>query len=195
MFCIRCGKKAEIGVYCRNCYYDSLNKELFKFRFKICGRCGKIKIGREWKGNLKAVSAYIENKLSKNFDSVRVDLDNETAIITKNNIDFEVPIDIKYEETTCEICSKIAGGYYEGEIQLRGKDIKNMLKIIISKFNKEENYYSIKNVKEGVDIKFFSSKKALEIIKDLGVEYKISRKLHTQIQGKRKYRLTILIRK
>ncbi|MEM4159007.1 MAG: NMD3-related protein [Candidatus Anstonellales archaeon] len=194
MFCIRCGKRAEIDVYCRDCYKDQIDRELFKYTFKICPSCGKIKIGLDWKSDLKSLENYIEQKLIRHFDDARVDIQENMAIVTRNNIDFEFPLEIDYEEILCPVCSRIAGGYYEGEIQLRGAGAKRLLKVITSKFDKSENPYSVKFVREGIDIRFFSSKKALETVRELGLEYKLSRKLHTQIQGKRKYRLTILIR-
>lgn len=194
MFCIKCGKPAVIDVYCKDCYVETIDKNLFNFRFKICGRCGKIKVGQNWKNDHGAIINYIEDKLKKHFDDVRVDLDDTTVIVTKNDIDMEFKLNIDYETTICDVCSRIAGGYYEGEIQLRGKNVKRLIRLITGKLDMLENHYSVKNVKTGVDIRFFSSKKALEAVQQLGLSYSISRKLHTQIAGKRKYRLTILIK-
>ncbi len=194
MFCIKCGKPALIDVYCKDCYIETIDKSLFKFRFKMCGKCGKIKVGQNWKNDQNAIIGYIEERLNRYFDDVRVDLNEMIVIVTKNDVDMEFNLNIDYELTMCDTCSKITGGYYEGEIQLRGKNVKKLTKLITGKFDIMENYYSVKVVKTGVDIKFFSSKKALEAIQQLGLSYSISRKLHTQIAGKRKYRLTILIK-
>jgi len=136
---------------------------------------------------------HIEKKLEKQFESATVDLAQNKAYITVENVDLEIPIKVEYENVLCPTCKKISGGYYEGHIQLRGKAVRH-LKDIIRLFHKNDNPYSIKELKEGIDIKFFSSKKAFDAIKELGLTYKVSRKLHTQIQGKRKYRLTILVR-
>lgn len=194
MFCIDCGKPAEIDVRCRDCYRKRIDKSLFRYKFQICPSCGRVKVGMEWKEGYEAIDMYIEERLRRYFDDARVDSEEGIAIVTKQNIDFEFPLEIEFEERLCPMCSRIAGGYYEGEIQLRGKNTKRLLKTITSMFDRTENPYSVKNLKEGIDIRFFSSKKALETVRELGIKYTLSRKLHTQIQGKRKYRLTILIR-
>ncbi|MCS7122431.1 MAG: 60S ribosomal export protein NMD3 [Candidatus Micrarchaeota archaeon] len=194
MFCIDCGKPAEIDVRCRDCYRKRIDRDLFKYKFQICPSCEKVKVGTEWKENHRAIDRYIEDRLRRYFDDARVDSEERIVILTKQNIDFEFTLDIEFEERLCPTCSRISGGYYEGEIQLRGKYTKGLLKAITSMFDRIENPYSVKNLKEGTDIRFFSSKKALETVRELGLKYRLSRKLHTQIQGKRKYRLTILIR-
>ena len=136
----------------------------------------------------------MEKKLLSKFENASIDPKELIAYIYVKDLELDFPIKINIHEELCPECSKIKGGYYEGEIQLRGQKIKKYLKIIISLFDKIDNPYSIQELKEGINIRFFSSKKALESIKSLNIPYKVTTNLYTQIQGKRKYRLTILIR-
>lgn len=193
MICIICGKPAVIDLYCKDCYKKKINQDIFNFSYSVCRNCGKARIEGVWR-NPDLIWKNMEKKLLSKFENASIDPKELIAYIYVKDVELDFPIKINIHEELCPECSKIKGGYYEGEIQLRGQKIKKYLKIITSLFDKIDNPYSIQELKEGINIRFFSSKKALESIRSLNIPYKVTTKLHTQIQGKRKYRLTILIR-
>ena len=132
--CPSCGQPS-VGV-CRNCstkgyVLATIPRHL---DLKVCPTCLDYFLNGKWAQNeiIDAVTRTIENALSINAakSAFYVDVREQdkslirTRVIVEGNVDgktlideFDVDMHIKRE--TCERCSRIAGGYYEGLVQIR----------------------------------------------------------------------------
>lgn len=114
--------------------------------------------------------------------------------------DHELEIDLPARNQQCPRCSKRYSHYFEGELQLRGG---NEHKYDRAKELLESHGGYVKSVRErrdGIDVKVTSNKAILATLKDLGSEYigtqAVSTTLHTRDRqsGKEKRRVTGLFR-
>jgi nonsense-mediated mRNA decay protein 3 len=204
--CIKCGakkgSKAFVDLLCIDCYtpYIEIPKS---FAVTLCPRCGAVLRGKKWASSSpreigKWLSAKVKGRDAKN---VMIGIDNSTLTFEvetdRGNVPITVPIRVETQKSLCEHCNKMAGGYYEAIIQIRGnpKDIAKWRKTIAGMLADETFIASEEELKEGVDFKVGSSKGALAVIKELGIrDYKISKKLWGLKQGKRVYRTTFALR-
>ena len=202
--CIKCGitskEKPIIDVLCIDCY-DFKVKIPKEITIERCKRCGKYKIKGEWKElSIEEVKEYIINKIRGDFEFGELDLKNKRVVLYFYKGDVETSRAFNYNAEIrtglCRQCSRISGNYFEAIIQLRGdpKYIEKEGRRIAKKISKDSFISKIEDKREGVDIYVGSSKLALQIIRELGYSYKLSRKLHGLKQGKRVYRLTIALR-
>jgi len=205
MFCIKCGKKAEIGNFCRKCFLE--RKELFKikdFHLMVCD-CGsyydkswvksdldikdlvKKMIGEKIVTDNKIVNKKISLKRVGNKYIATVHCTGFISNIRKQETK-KVVVTIKKRK--CDVCSKIAGGYHEAVLQIRGEK-KEM---ILSKLKLEKPFIEavvkIERVKNGYDIKMLDKKIARKITRKFGKKFKVkkSQKLITLKKDRRIYR-------
>jgi nonsense-mediated mRNA decay protein 3 len=132
LMCTKCGEKSSetafIDAFCVNCYAPKITCPT-KIVLEQCKPCGKIRIGGEWKvGNDKLISEYVVGRCKGEFSEGTFDFEKQEIIFTieKNGIEKQVtvPIIVEIKNTMCMNCSRIAGGYFEGIIQLRGNPNK-----------------------------------------------------------------------
>ncbi len=214
--CIRCGKKTEktIDGFCEKCFVEHVLKIKLpeKIKIKKCKRCGKVLI----KNKLMNIEDVVEKKLSKMFskvegiESVRILKINgkiEGSYTRKlkgikQSIDFS--IDLEIENFVCDLCQRRFGKEFNSVLQIRGKNIENIINKIDNFLKKIEEKRAdafiskLEKVKNGIDIYFYSkniSKKIANFLKkNQKVKIKITRKLYGIKNGKKKYKDTILVR-
>ena len=199
--CIKCGKEAEIDLFCKDCFVPSI-KTPKKILFKQCKYCLSYFVEGKRFLYQEDVEEVLKKKIKGNFKEIYVDVEKKEALVVlegKNgDIEYNLPLPLFLEKIICEECLKKKSGYYEGIIQIRGKEIEKQRKLasfVLKHLSKKTFVTNIDNLKEGIDIYVGSSKALLEILQRLGLKsYKISRKLHTIKMGKRVYRLTVSIR-
>ena len=201
MKCIICGKeKPLIGVICVDCYKFPI-KAPKRIEIKRCRKCGRYRVGGEWKSlSREELNDYIAGKIKADFERADINIKEKEAILyfvvkgyeTKRKI--RLNVDIK--ATVCEECSRREGNYYEAIIQLRGNrwKVERMAKKLSSMLSKHTFITKVVRLKEGIDLYVGSSKHALELLRQLSLSPKLSRKLHGLKQGKRIYRLTLAVR-
>jgi len=229
-FCAKCGKENVplIKNLCIECYIK-LNPHLVKIPLKIeifiCKRCGNILFGKKL---LELNKENIEKIISKNIktqdlEKVRFDIGFDFDVLLRRN---ETKVNIivygfienillkikrstmlKLKKKTCEICAKLAGGYHEAVLQLRGFDEEkyNEIKLFvfeqISKFANDPlaRVVDIKLSKHGIDFLIGSNRAAKIIAENLAKIFKGKIKISTKLigksrDGKPKYKFTYCVR-
>lgn len=201
LICPKCGKtsdKAEfIESFCISCYPDKI-KVPGKMEYEICTRCERIRMGGVWVAfKQEKLNNEILSKCKGNFESAQYDFKLQLAKFTLAGgkvIEREILSDLK--KTICRECSHMSGGYYEGIIQLRGRQKKaeEYAEIIMAKLEGKTFIAKAEEKDGGLDIYVGSSKVVLRIVVDLGLDTLITKKLIGRDQGKRLYRTTFRVR-
>ena len=232
MFCVECGKEGDVfrdGV-CVDCYLKShkftLAPEIIDIF--VCAHCESYKYKNTWTQELfsDVLQRYIKNnfKISKELTGFTIDTDCKetkdglsskviiTGFIDDQKITESHEVFIRLRRTSCDVCSKRFGGYFEATIQVRpeGKDLKRdeLDEIILavnsyveelqSKGNRGLFVTDIGEEHGGLDF-FISDRNAAQIIvkkihDSFGGEIKISSKNIGMQDSKQVYRMTFLLR-
>jgi nonsense-mediated mRNA decay protein 3 len=203
--CPKCGaqegSKKFIGPFCSDCYFFKIDIpndiEVHK-----CKRCGKIKLHGKWiPYSEKKLKEYVEKKFKGEFKSVEFSLEKKEAIFQVeregSNAEIRKWVGFELRNDICPECNKQSGGYFEAIVQLRGREerVAKYMRIFEEKTERHKTFISkMVELKEGLDLYIGSTHAVLAIVKELGLEHKISRTLAGQKQGKRLYRTTFAIR-
>ncbi len=141
LFCPKCGKNSEVfyDAVCSECFIG--NKKLMEcpevISSRICPTCGSVFKRGKWR------SKGEESETIRDCVSDSLKMNNEAShlefILTPNQIDYSrylvhveargnirgAPInaaldtEVRITWETCETCSRISGGYFEGIVQIR----------------------------------------------------------------------------
>ncbi len=201
--CIICGKelKNKEDVICETCKIKSVVRKSKKESIIVC-KCLRYKKGNTWMDPpLRYYSSYPEylrSILNRHFPSHNIMEISEKEAILKNEDEIKV---IEFLGGTCDVCSRIHGGYYEGKIQLRGtksfiEEAENKIIQMIERIKHPLAFISkINYLKEGTDI-YIGTKTLINKIKKAFThhETKVSKELYGVKDGKKVYRVTLLIR-
>ena len=107
---------------------------------------------------------------------------------------------------TCDVCSRVSGGYYEAIIQIRGAKYKQeqvlvLVKRIVAQFAGSDKFSfitQVQNSKGGIDVYLGSSKIAGKIEQESKRIYKVTSKITHSVcgvkDGRELNRITILLR-
>jgi len=163
MFCPKCGRETQEEGLCQTCFADKY--VVFEMpqvlEVKICAKCPSYKIGDAWVDTslqtyeelaLKATTKTVKLALvvGKDVHKPQITIVPEfigpqvlkvhvrvTGDIDGRPVSTESEVEARVRKETCDICSRIAGGYYEGIIQIRAQDrfpskeeVKRCLKIV-----------------------------------------------------------------
>ena len=201
--CIKCGKrKAEVGLLCSKCFVPKV-KMPKPFYITKCRECGKLLVAGKWQHmSNEKLANYLAKKIKGDFTKATVDIENKEASIIYttddgNDVVYKYPYPIKFEKGICPNCSKMHGSYYEAILQLRGNKSKaEKLKRRFIKYAADSTFIGKEEEKHGgIDLYIGYSKVLMSFLAEEGIkDYKLSRKLHTQKEGKRLYRITVAIR-
>ncbi|KCZ73369.1 NMD protein affecting ribosome stability and mRNA decay [Candidatus Methanoperedens nitroreducens] len=141
IFCPKCGRDVDIlyGKVCRQCFIGG--KKLLEcpavIHLRICPTCGSVFKRGKWSSGedeVETILDSVKDNLKINRDATDLEL-----TLTPNKLDYSrykvhieakariegVEIDasqdteIRISWETCDVCSRIAGGYFEGIIQIR----------------------------------------------------------------------------
>ncbi len=204
--CIICGKeiKNKKDVICEECEVKKEDIRVInegKDTITIC-ECLRYKKGKSWLDPplryYLDYSDYLISIIKKHYEGYEIiDINNKQAILKKEGklkrLDFN--------KGTCDVCSRVHGGYYEGKIQIRGSDkfVEKMEREISEIIDKDKHVLSfisrVNYLKEGVDI-YIGNKKLINKIKKKykNHETKVSKELYSVKDSRRIYRITLLIR-
>lgn len=205
LICPKCGKtgkeKKFMEAFCVDCYPYNLKTPEKIVEIEVCKRCRKMRFMGEWiEYSRKKIEEYIAGKCRGDFSSVEYDLNSQIAIFTIRKDDSEAQVErkIPFKEaiTICPDCSKIAGGYYEAIIQLRGNEgkIKKYAKLLTKMLSRSTFISKVDEKKEGTDLYVGKTRAVLDTLAELRVKRKITRKLAGTKHGKKFYRTTFLLR-
>jgi len=204
LICPKCGKTSKekkfIEAFCVDCYPYNL-KTPEKIEVEVCKRCRKMRLRGEWiEYSKKKLEEYIASKCRGEFSSVDYDVDRQTATFTikKGDSEAQVEREVPFKENIviCPDCSKIAGGYFEAIIQLRGNEakIRKYAKLLTKMLSRSTFISKVDEKKEGTDLYVGSTRTVLDTMAELRIKRKITRKLAGTKHGKKFYRTTFLLR-
>jgi len=211
-FCVKCGKKISKGTLCESCY--STEKHLvFPSRILIlrCAKCKKLLFkGHFLEENNELIKKLIEAQLQplkEEIKKIDFKLIGEKLIISvsfkgkKFKEKKELPV--KFQNTICDSCSRIAAGYFEAIIQLRlkEKNAEKKLKEFLNEISKKNPLAVIikeQGTKEKKDFFIGSRKAAKQVVNKLKAEFNakllISFKQAGQKEGKLLKRMVYCLR-
>ena len=232
MFCVECGKEKTLykqGL-CLDCYIKNTTFSSGPDILDIilCSRCNAIKYKNTWLTTsfTQAVERIVRDKFnfSKELTKTTISVDCKkgdqtlTCIVhVQENVqdvtiheDHEVLLRLKY--TTCDICSKQTGGYYEATLQVRAEnrqltnDEKTKVQqeieeqISMSQQKGNDNNFITDIAEEHGGLDFYLSDKgaaftiAKRLLENHGGQLKQSSTNVGMKDGKQLYRMTYLIR-
>ncbi|RQD89290.1 NMD protein affecting ribosome stability and mRNA decay [Methanosalsum natronophilum] len=232
--CPKCGKFVEslMGSLCKDCYIQKYDLAHLPhvIEVDICSKCGAMFDRGQWNDRKDIEEIIMEKiekhllihdeaknieieygilKLSTNKYNVKVKLD---ATILGENLKQTIVTEVRISFRSCDVCSRISGGYYEGIIQLRAtnrlptrkekeRSLSVTSEVLGAQYNKGDRFSFITDVQElkaGLDIYIGSSKAGRNVCKsieeDLGGHFLESPSLYGQKDGKELYRITFSMR-
>ncbi|WP_292485451.1 60S ribosomal export protein NMD3 [Methanohalobium sp.] len=234
ILCPKCGNETDV-LYenvCKNCFFEQfqLARLPHVIHVKFCSRCGSVYYHGVWDdvdstGDMVVrmvedelmvheyasdLEIYFEpQQLTSYMYRVRVIVDARVEGVPVNQ---EVETEVRIGRESCDRCSRIAGGYFEGIVQIRGtnrvpdkNEVENCIRIandvIDRMYKKGERFAFIsKSVesKHGIDLYIGSSNTSRQICKqiesELGGKFSESPTLFGQKDGKEIYRVTFSMR-
>ncbi len=234
LFCPKCGKDTDIFFVniCRECFVG--NRSLIEcpavLNSRICPTCGSVfKKGRWF---VREDEKSVIRECAKESLKTDVEASNLVLKLTPEQIDYSryrvhieasgnikgAPVDavteteVRISWETCDTCSRISGGYFEGIVQIRAdkripteEELKKCIAVaedvaLHSQEKGERLAFIAKTVKidEGFDIYVGLNRLGKQICKAIvnvfGGKYKESPKLVGQKNGEDLYRITFALR-
>jgi nonsense-mediated mRNA decay protein 3 len=232
MLCVECGKELPIfrGGVCLNCYlkHTQFSKGPVILDITLCPRCSSYKYKNTWmqesfhdilKRHIKDVfsispelkNVEIQTKCNEQ-DRVLLCMVFISGFLEGHQITEQHSLTIRIRHTTCNICSKETGGYYEAIIQIRAEkrtftdaELQTLRSIVESLVRQHQESGKRGLFITDIDIRrngldFFLSEKttAFSIVKKLqeqfGGNFKQSASTVGMKDSREVYRMTYLIR-
>lgn len=238
LFCPKCGSETEEEGLCKACFKEKY--VVFEvpqvIEAKICAKCPSFKIGSAWVDT--SIKTYeelakkaadrtvrlamnVNKEVSKPQITVYSDFINPNILKMQVSVTGEIQgrpvatdaeVEARIRKETCDVCSRIAGGYYEGTIQVRAegrfpteKEVKRCLKIIEDIFVRAAKsgdrlafITDIFPLPEGADLYIGSNisgrSASRAIVDEMGGTVTESPKLVGAKEGKDLYRITFAVR-
>ena len=238
LFCPRCGKETEAEGLCNACFAEKY--VVFQvpqvLDVKICARCPSYKVGEVWvetdidsyeelakKAAAKTVRLALT--VSKEVEKPQVTVVPEftgpyvlvvhvtvSGFIEGRPVSTSADVETRVRKETCDICSRMAGGYYEGIVQIRAEgrvpaksEVEHCLKMIENTFKRAAKsgdrlafITDVFPLPEGADVYVGSSTCARQasraITDEFGGSLIESPKLVGAKEGKNIYRITFSVR-
>ncbi len=227
-FCPRCGKKTDefFDCLCRECFKKEIKlikAQKLEISVSKCVNCGAYFKGKERISVEEAVVDSVRKEIRKRYGyncvveakelEKELKADENRAVVFVNvkaaikgvEIEERGEVEVIFKKETCERCSMIAGGYYEGIVQIRAENRIPMDEELVMA---EEIAYSVlgeadfiskeRKLKEGLDI-YVSSMEcgrriSRGIVKKLGGIFSESRKVYGRKDGRNVYRVSFSVR-
>jgi len=194
---------AFFGEFCGGCMGEKLMAELpGSMKMQVCKDCHRIRFGRDYLPNERS---SIEQMLKHKYKDYKVSLiskddDPITRISVQDKgsgLRVEKDVELEYETTLCETCSRRRGGYFESTIQFRGTPERiNQLIVALQHHLEKNNGFIAKivDVHNGVDVYVSNRTLTTTFLSRKNLNHIDSYTLHTEKKGKRLYRSTYSVR-
>ena len=238
LFCPRCGKETQKEGLCEACFAEKY--VVFDVpqvtEIIICPKCPSYKVGERWVlTKLKTYEELAKKAASKNIRlllNVNKEVKDPAIVLTSEfvnpnilkahvgvegtiegrHVSTEAEVEVRIRRETCDVCSRIAGGYYEAIIQVRAdgrlptkKELERCMKIADDNMAKAEKagdrlafVSDVMELPEGTDIYLGSTTAARQIsrsiMNEMGGTIIESPKLVGEKEGKGLYRVTFAVR-
>ena len=227
-FCPKCGKETEelFDSVCGDCFRQGITllaPESLELSVSICPHCGGFFKGKEQTSIEPVVEDSVRKAIRKKYGSeTPVELSGLSVELAENKRSARVSLAVKanisgvtIEESVdqaftlnraiCERCSRIAGGYYAGIVQIRAdgrvptdEELRRAEDIAYASLGESDFVSKEQLLKEGLDIYVssmeFGRRIAREVVKKFGGSFSESQKLYGRKDGRDIYRVTFLIR-
>lgn len=202
--CPRCGKSSKeaefAGEFCTGCYPVEI-KCPHSVEVARCSRCERLLGPKGWvKEGEFDFDLLLKRNCKGKFDSVKFDAVGGIAVfwvrVGKEQMKIEKKVELRVQKGICTDCTRKTGGYFEGNIQLRGeeKKVQRFAIKIANELEKKSFIAKIEELKEGIDIYFGNRNAAIEALNKFSLPYYRTEKLAGERNGKRLYRTTLLVR-
>ncbi len=234
LFCPKCGKDADVFYdnVCKNCFIK--DKKLLEcpavLFSKICPVCGSVYKRGKWSTKKDETETIIECvKESLKLDSqvsnpditlspkqldysrYRVHIDAK-GVIKGAPVEMEQDTEVRISWETCDTCSRISGGYFEGIVQIRAEkriptkeeleSCKNIAESVASRSQEKGDRLAFiaktEELGEGFDLYVGSIKLGKQVCRAVmdvfGGKFTESPKLVGQKNGEDLYRITYALR-
>lgn len=232
--CPQCGNKTEVLIRgrCRECFFQNFAIAQLPrvIQARVCATCGARLSHGKWTDEYdmeNIVLKTVEDNISIHKDANDVQVCINTKQITPYMYSAKVNVAAKVEEQTvtdelfcevrliresCDMCSRISGGYFEGILQIRAvertptdREIEICLEIIEGIIHRmrakgDRLAFITEKIrsKEGLDLYIgsvnFGRHVCKAITEELGGTYNESPSLFTQKDGREIYRITFSVR-
>ncbi len=201
--CGRSSNKVEfIGFFCIDDYMSEKKLKLPKeIKISVCKRCDKVAVREtEWKESIIQLKDGITSQLKgPGIEEIRIlktglrEIEVE-FLFWKSKIKRTVPV--LQRRTLCDVHTKMARGYYEATIQLRGdfNRIEKAARHLMELLNKISFVTAFNEFKYGVDIMVGSNEAVRKAVSKLGLKAVVTRKVWGAKAGETIYRVTYLIK-
>ncbi len=226
-FCPRCAKETDelFEGLCRDCYLETKKfVEVPQNISVLVCRCGRSNEKKKWVQNV-SVEEMIERVVMSN---VRKDKDTDVRleyepfgingktlvpvcvvarrVVGGREIEKSAQVVFTIIPQTCDVCSRVSGGYYEAIIQIRGakhkqNQVLELVKRIVGQYKDTDKFSFITQVQDskvGVDVYLGSSKIAGKIEQESKRIYNVASKITHSVcgmkDGRALNRITILLR-
>ena len=227
-FCPMCGKKTDefFDCLCRECFKKEIKlikAQKLEISVSKCVNCGGYFKGKERISVEKAVVDSVRKEIRKRYgygcvveaEELEKELkaDENRAVVFLNvktaikgvEIEESGEVGVIFKKETCERCSKIAGGYYAGIVQIRAEDripmdeeLVRAEEIAYSELGETDFISKERKLKEGLDIYVSSMacgrRISRGVVKKLGGSFSESRKLYGRKDGRNVYRVSFSVR-
>jgi nonsense-mediated mRNA decay protein 3 len=238
LFCPRCGKETSQEGLCEACFQEKY--VVFDLpqvvEVTICSQCPSYKVGELWVVTKLKTYEELAKKaadrnlrlalnINKDVSQPKIHITSEffnpnilraevavSGTIEGRSVNTEAEAEVRIHKESCDICSRIAGGYYEAIIQIRAqgrlpskKELNRALKIaddVLAKAEKAGDRLAfvsdVMELPEGTDIYVGSTASGRQIARaiadDTGGTIIESPKLVGAKDGKGLYRVTFAVR-
>lgn len=224
-FCPQCGKKTDelFDSLCEDCFKQGImliEADKLELSLSVCKNCGGYFKGKERTSIEEVVEDSVRKEIRKKYgygceveiQGLRKEGENRASVflVAKAEVKGVVieergEVEVILKRETCERCSRIAGGYYAGIVQIRAEgriptddELVMAEKITYSSLGESDFVSKEMMLKEGLDI-YVSSMEcgrriSRGIVKKLGGAFSESRKLYGQKDGRNIYRVSFSVR-
>ena len=201
--CGRSSKDAEfIGFFCTDDYMTEQKLKLpQEVQVKVCKRCGKVSLNeKDWKESITSLKSGIATALKgrgiNEVDIIELGPKEVEADLHFGRSKIRRTVPVLEKRTLCDVHTKMARGYYEATIQLRGDmgRIGKMVQKILPILNEITFVTGFNEYKYGVDILVGSNEAVRKMISNLRIKAKITRKVWGAKRGETIYRITYLVK-
>lgn len=202
--CPKCGRPDTelgfVGEICIECALAGIREKWpTSLEYEKCLRCDKIRRGNDWKeAHPQLVGAIAEAAMKNIPGHYNLESQEWEGIWERGNdmCPFTHPMPIVEKRSVCPTCNRVASGYFEGIIQLRGKKKKvEKYAALLQKILSTKTFLPrVEEMHGGVDIYVGEKKDVAEVLFHQKLKYARSEKLSGEKKGRRLFRSTFLIR-
>jgi len=234
LFCPECGKETS-ELYdnrCSECFLSTLAliKCPLVLKIRVCSVCGAHFTAGKWvreTDQRDVLFHEITGSITLHPDAKHEELDISeeeldqsrflvhvtiNAVVSGLNATATVDVEVRVKKETCDTCSRIAGGYYVGIVQLRADkriisatEVDRCIELadhLLKKLTEKGDHFAfvskVEELKEGVDLYIGSAASCKQvcraIIRELGGSYTTSPSLVGRKDGEDLYRITCAMR-